>query len=77
MRYVSWLRRILTDAAQWLRGDVGHRREGNLALGGDRSDDQDDPYYAAFLGPPRLNPKSQSTPNLTTLRAEQSVSRME
>ena len=51
MRYVSWLRRVISGAAEWLRDDAPHRGEGHRALGGDRSDDQDDPFYVAFLGP--------------------------
>jgi hypothetical protein len=51
MRYVGWLRRFISDAADWLRDDAGPRRSSNPALGNDRSDDQDDPFYIAFLGP--------------------------
>jgi hypothetical protein len=51
MRYVSWFRRVISDAAEWLRDDTGRRRDGNKALRGGQPDDPDDPFYVAFLGP--------------------------
>jgi hypothetical protein len=51
MRYVNWLRRVISDAAEWLRDDAGHCHDGNQALSGGQPDDPDDPFYVAFFGP--------------------------
>jgi len=51
MRYVSWLRRFIANAAEWLRDDAGPRRKSNPTVNSDQSDDQDDLFYIAFLGP--------------------------
>jgi len=51
MRYVNWLRRLISNSVEWFSRAASRGREETGATPGRQADYQDDVFYVAFLGP--------------------------